>query len=220
MITRPRIGYLIASVLLFMIWPRPAAADLILSLDQSTYTINGVGNTTAVQVFVSQDSSGNQVGVGNELVTAAVELTFATAGAATVVSTANVTPNPAWDSSSVLIKTSGSNTLVDLGLTSLAGFSNLSPPLLLGTFIFTGQFVGTAPISVASLQPGPSFTTANPNEPIADPANPAFAEINVVSTAIPEPTAAALVGIAGLTLGAGWLRYRTKRVLGSASRSD
>jgi hypothetical protein len=221
MITRPRIGYLIASVLLLMSWPRPAAADLILSLDQSSYTINGIGNTTAVEVFVSQNSTGNQVGVGNELLTAAIELTFPTAGAATVVSPADVTFNPAWDSGGPPIFTpSGTNTLVDLGVVSLLGFSNLSPPLLIGTFIFTGQFVGTTSISVASLEPGPSFITANPNDPVSDPTNTPGAEINVVSNAIPEPGTAALLGIAGLTLGVGWLRYRAKRVPGSASRSE
>src|SRR5262245_58495046 len=67
MITRLRIGSLIASLLLIVGWSRPAAADLVLTLDMPSYTINGVGNTTAVEVFVSQNASGPQVGVGNEL---------------------------------------------------------------------------------------------------------------------------------------------------------
>lgn len=208
MIARPRIGYLIASLLLFMSWSRPAAAGLILSFDKSAYTISGVGNTTAVEVFVSQNSSGNQVGVGNGLLSAGVEVTFATAGAATVVSTGDVISNPAWHSSSVLITVSGPNTLVDLGLTSLAGFDDLSSPLLLGTFLFTGQFSGATTVEVTSLQPGPSFITANPNLPISDPANTPDALINVTSGAVPEPSGLVLLGIASLMLGAGWLRCR------------
>src|SRR5262245_23038548 len=122
---RFRIGCLIAALLLISSWCRPAAAGLVLSFDQSSYTINGVGNTTTVEVFVSQTPSGPQVGPGNELLTAGIELSLATAGAATVLSTADVTGGPAWDSSSIQSSTNGPNTLIDLGLTSLFGISDL-----------------------------------------------------------------------------------------------
>src|SRR5262249_30104385 len=123
MIPRHHFGFVLALCLGILGWTRPAAAGLILSFNTSTYTIDGVGNTTAVEVFVSQDSTGNQVGPGNELISAGIELSFPTAGTAVVLSSAAVIPNPAWDSSSVLISTSGASTLVDVGLTSLAGFS-------------------------------------------------------------------------------------------------
>src|SRR5262249_6343894 len=157
MIARRHLALILAFTLGILAGPRPAEAGLILSFDASAYTINGVGNTTAVEVFVSQDSSGNQVGVGNELLSAGIELSFSTTGSAVVLSSSDVTPNRAWDSSSVLFSTSGGNTLVDLGLTSLAGFSSLSPPLLLGTFLFTGESIGITSISVSALGPGPSF---------------------------------------------------------------
>jgi hypothetical protein len=202
MMTRHRVGFVLASFLGMLSWSRPAAADLVLSFDMSSYTINGVGNTTAVEVFVSQTSSGPQVGVGNELLSAGIELSFPTAGTATVVSTADVTPNPAWDSSSVMTSTSGPNTLFDLGLTSLAGFSSLSPPLLLGTFTFTGQSLGTTSITVSSLGPGSSFITANPNEPVQDPSNTPGARITVISSGkVPEPAGWMLMGIAAAGLG-------------------
>src|SRR5262245_19177055 len=108
---RFRLGCLIVSLLLFSSWCGPAAAGLVISLDQSSYSINGVGNTKSVEVFVSQTSSGPQVGPGNELISASIELSFPTAGAATVVSTADVTGGPAWDSSNVQTSTNGPNTL-------------------------------------------------------------------------------------------------------------
>jgi len=198
---------LIAFLLVILGWSRPAEANLLLTLDESSYTINGIGNTVAVEVFVSQNSTGTQVGVGNELLTGAIQMTFATAGAATVVSNSNVTFNPAWDSGSVSSSTSGPNTLVNLGVTSLAGFSSLSPPLLLGTFVFTGQFVGSTTITVASLAPGPSFITAQGDN--LDPTSGPSAQI-VVTSAVPEPGAVMLLGIGGLVLGAGWLRRRAR----------
>ncbi len=75
-------------------------------------------------------------------------------------------------------------------------------------FVFTGQFPGTTSIDVASLQPGPSFITADPNQPILDPANTPGARINVASGAVPEPSGLVLLGVASLMLGAGWLRCR------------
>jgi hypothetical protein len=212
MITRHLLGFLLALFLGILGCPRAATAGLVLSLDASTYMINGVGNTTSVKVFVSQDASGNQVGPTNALVSAGIEMSFLTAGTAVVLSTADVTPNPAWDSSSVVIKTSGANTLVDLGLTSLAGFTSLSPPLLLGTFLFTGQSLGTTSFAVSALGPGPSFGTTDPNKPVGDPTNTPEAQIIVSQTpVVPEPAGVVLLGIAGVTLGTfGWVRRRSK----------
>jgi hypothetical protein len=187
-----------------------ASADLVLSLDKSTYTIDGVGETTAVQVFVSETSDGPQVGPGNELLTAGVELTFATAGTATVVADADVAPGPAWDSGSVLISIDGSNTLVDLGLTSLLGISDLSTPLLLGTFVFTGQSPGDADVSVAALEPGPSFITAGGD--VLDPTNTARAVITVSATppVVPEPGSLILASL-GVLVSAGVLAAHRRR---------
>jgi hypothetical protein len=209
MMTRHRLSFLLALFLGILGWSRPVAAGLVLTFDMSTYTINGVGNTTAVEVLVTQTSSGPQVGGGNELLSAAIELSFPTAGTATVVSTAEVTPNPAWSSSSVLLKTNGPNTLVDLGLTSLAGISSIpSTGLLLGTFVFTGHSPGTTQISVTTETPGPSFITAQGND--LDPTNTPSASINVVSGAVPEPSALVLLCAAGVTLGGGWLGRRAR----------
>jgi hypothetical protein len=207
--TRPRISYLIVSLLFTLTWARPASADLVLSFDSSSYTIPGVGDTTSVQVLVSQTSGGPQVGTGNELLTAGIELSFPTLGSAIVASTSDVTPGPAWDSSSINLTTSGPNTLVDLGLTSLLGISDLSTPLLLGTFVFTGQSPGMTSISVATITPGANFITANGN--ILDPTNTGTATILVSTpTSIPEPNTLVICSLAGLTTGAGWLRRRAR----------
>jgi hypothetical protein len=160
-------------------------------------------------VFVAQTPGGPQVGVGNELLTAGVELSYLTGGAAAVTSPASVTANPAWDSSFVNLSTSGPNTLVDLGLNSLAGFADLSSPLLLGTFVFTGQSAGITGISVASLGPGSSFITAGGDT--LDPTNTPSANVTVNASPVPEPSQLVLLGIAGLTLGARWLSRRARR---------
>lgn len=207
--TRTRIALLSASLALLL--TRPVAADLVLSFDEATYTIPGVGDTTAVQVLLSQNDNGTQVGVGNELISAAIELSFATAGSATVVAAGDVTVGPAWDGGGPpVFSTSGGDTLVDLGMTSLAGISDLSSPLLLATFVFTGQSAGTTSISVATLGPGPSFITINGDE--LDPLNGAGARITVGTQPppVPEPSTMVIASVATLLTAAGAYRRRAR----------
>jgi hypothetical protein len=207
---RRRIGFFLALSLLVLAWPRPAAATLVLLFDESTYTIPGVGKTTNVEVLVEQTAGGTQVSSTNPLLTAAVELSFPTSGAAVVTSSADVTPNPAWSSSAVNVKTSGSNTLIDLGLTSLAGFGSIpSTGLLLGTFTFTGESLGSTTISVSSETPGSSFGTPGGD---VSPTNTPTATINVVTAVVAEPAGLTLLSISGSTLALVWLRRRTKAV--------
>src|SRR5262249_11195143 len=150
-------------------WSVPAEANLILSFDQPTYTIGGVGRTGQVNVLVSQVAGGPQVGPGNGLLTAAIKVTFDNpAGVAAVLSPGNVRGGPAFDSSSAGVTT----TTATLAEASLLGITNLSSPLLLGTFTFTGLSVGRATISVAQLDPGtPDFITTQGN--VLDPTNTA-----------------------------------------------
>jgi len=204
---RTPIAFLVVTLILAA--AQPASAELVLTFDKSHYDIDGVGAMTTIEVFVSQTSDGPQVGPGNELLTAGVELTFATAGAAIVASPSDVTAAPSWDSSALLVATNGSNTLVDLGLTSLLGISDLSTPLLLGTFVFTGQSLGDTVTVVASLGPGPSFITTLGD--VLDPTNAATAVITVSSTpVVPEPGAIVLASIGGL-ISAGGLRLSRRR---------
>lgn len=185
---------------------RPADAGLILSFDQSAYTIDGVGDAVDVQVFLSQDADGPQVGPGNALLTAAIRLSFVTTGAAIIQSDADVAPGSVWDAGSADFSTEGADTLVDLGLTSIMGVSDLSSPLLLGTFTFTARAAGVAPISVITLGPGASFITENLD--ILDPVNTAEARIEV--SAIPEPTALFSASAAVVVLGALAARRRKR----------
>jgi hypothetical protein len=209
MATRPRNGLLIALLLAVLGWSRPATAGLVLEFNESTYTIVGVGSTTSVQVLVTQNDVGPQVMPGNELVSGAVSLSYPTVGVAAVLSTANVTAGPAWSNSAVVKTTSGGNTVFNLGVTSLAGISSIpASGLLIGTFVFTSTAVGSQAISVSTTQPGPSFITLQGD--VLDPTNVPTATIDVVTSAIPEPSAFVLLCAAGVTLGGGWLRRRAR----------
>jgi len=187
------------AALMTMLVTRPAAADLLLSFDPTTYTIAGVGNTTEVKVLLSQVPGGPQVGPTNELLSAGITLSFATTGAATVLSESDVTAGPDWFSTKVIRSPGDPNTLVELGLLSLSSISDLSSPLLLGTFKFTAQSEGATTISVASLSPGSSFITSGGN--ILDPTNTANAQITVTSSTpvVPEPSSLFIVSAAALT---------------------
>ena len=211
MINRIRFVIVLAALSVVALWSRPAAAGLVLSFDQSTYTINGVGNTTAVQVFVSQTDGGPQVGVGNELISAAIELSYATGSTAAVLSAGDITAGPAWDIGVPVSSSNGGNTLWDLALNSLIGISDLSSPLLLGTFVFTGGAPGATGVIVASEAPGTSFVTIG--QDVLDPTNTPGAQINVITAgSVPEPSGFILLGIAALSLGAtSWRSRKTPR---------
>jgi hypothetical protein len=90
-----------------------------------------------------------------------------------------MTAGPAW----TLFSAATTATNATLDETSLPGINNLSSPLLLGTFQFTGQSLGQTTIRVAAQGPGFSFVTAGAN--IVDPTNVPMATITVV----PEPPA-------------------------------
>jgi hypothetical protein len=183
-------------------WPGRSSATLILSFDQSVYTITAANaHTVQVPVFLSQIAGGPQVGLGNELLTGGVVVSFNNpSGIAAILAHGDVTGGPAFDSSAVGLTL----TTATLGETSLLGIGDLSHSLLLGTFKFTGLVNGATTISVASLGPGPSFATAGGN--FLDPTNTATATINVVpepSTIVMAGSALGMCGIAGI-----WRRRR------------
>jgi hypothetical protein len=179
-----------------------AEAGLLLSFDQSSYKVGDPGSTVQVRVFVSQIAGGPQVGPGNELLTAGVKVSFNNPqGVAAVLSNSDVTKGPAWDVSSASVTT----TTTSLAETSLLGISNLTSPLLLGTFTFTSLTAkGTTTISVSRLDPTtPSFVTSQGDR--IDPTNTATATI----TAVPEPaTLGMILTGAPLLLGVWALRRR------------
>jgi hypothetical protein len=166
-----------------------ARADLNLVFDQAVYPTT-VSGTVVVKVLAVQTPGGPQVGPGNELMTSGIDLAFSNpAGIAAVLALSDFAGGPAFDSFSPLL----SSTNAKLGETSVAGISNLTNPLLLGTFTFTGLAFGSTTIQVSAEGPGPSFVTAGSN--VLDPAIPAVATINVV----PEPATISLT-IAGIAL--------------------
>jgi hypothetical protein len=181
-------------------WPTPAAAGLLLSFDRSSYSIDGVNGSVAVPVFISQIPGGPQVATGNELLSAGIVVSENNpSGIAQVLFSSDVSAGPAWDTASE----SASATTATLATVSLAGIADLSSPVLLGTFHFTGLALGTTTISVANLTPGPSFVTAGGD--VVDPGNIATATIEVN---LPEPSTQALSCAALAVVGAAETRRR------------
>jgi hypothetical protein len=179
-----------------------AEAGLILTLNQSTYQIDLPGSI-AVDVYVSQTPGGPQVGPGNELLTGAILVTFDNpSGIAAVQSPSDITPGSAWDASSASV----SSTTASLALTSVLGIADLSNPVLLGTFLFTGLAQGVTSITVAPLDPkSADFITKQGD--VLDPATDTGPRI-VVRSAIPEPSSVVLGLTATVVVYAG---LRTRR---------
>jgi len=189
---------LVISALLSLVCSSPAKADLSLSFDQSAYSILAPGQTSLVSVYLTQTPGGVQIGPGNTLRTAAVNLLFnSPGGIASVLAPTDITGNPVFDSTSASVSAISAS----LGETSVAGISDLSSPLLLGTFKLTGLAAGTTTIQVSSLSPGPSFGTSQGN--FVDPQNAPTAAMTVV----PEPPAIILGTLALAACGlCGWQR--------------
>ncbi len=204
---------------LILSWPARASAALLLSFDQATYTSPGIGASVQVPVYLSQTLGGPQVGIGNELLTAGITVSFNNpSGIASILSALDITPSPAFDSSSAGVTL----TQATLGETSIAGIADLSNPLLLGTFEFTGQALGVTTIDALSLTPGLSFVTSGGD--VLDPTNVPTALVQVV----PEPASGILACSAIGALGIiGWrrrskttrLRQRANAALGIADRT-
>jgi hypothetical protein len=112
-------------------------------------------------------------------------------GVAAVLAASDVSGGPLWSSSSA----NALSATASLATTSLAGIADLSSPLLVGTFHFTGLSLGTTQISVSNLTPGPSFETIQGN--VLDPTNTATAIVQVV----PEPSGFVLLVGFALSLG-------------------
>src|SRR6476660_7259338 len=185
---------LVISALLSLVYSSTARADLSLSFDQSSYSILAPGQTSLVSVYLTQTPGGIQIGPGNTLRTAAINLAFnSPSGIAAVLAPTDITGNPVFDSTSASVSAISAS----LGETSIAGISDLSSPLLLGTFKLTGLAVGSTMIEVGSLAPGPSFGTSQGS--FVDPHNVPTATLTVV----PEPSAAVL-GMLAAAIGGLW----------------
>lgn len=178
---------LVISALLSLVCSSPAKADLSLSFNESTYSILAPGQTSLVSVYLTQTPGGIQIGPSNTLQTAAINLLFnSPSGIASVLAPSDIASNPLFDSTSASVSAISAS----LGEASIAGISDLSSPLLLGTFRLTGLAAGDTMIQVSSLGPGPSFGTSQGN--VVDPLNMPAA----TATVVPEPPAAVLAMVA------------------------
>lgn len=190
--------------------PSAARAGLALSFDSPTYT-TPEGLATTVSVYLSQVDGGPQVGVGNELLSAGIALSYTTAGAPAVTTLGGSNPGPAWDLGLVSQATVGPLTVFNVTLLSLAGIADLSSPLLLATFTFTGVSPGSMSLAVADFDPGTvDFITAGGD--ILDPTDAAGARLTVTPAAVaaPEPSSLVLMALAASALVPVGRRFRAR----------
>ena len=199
MISRFRLSSWAAALCLAAAWSSSAAANLVLSFNQSSYSPR-LGGSVSVGVYVSQVAGGSQVTAGNELLSGSIQLAFATTGPATVAGTGQVTTGPAWDAGTSSVLVSGSNTLFNTSVLSINGIANLTAPLLLATYTFSATSIGTQTIQVSQQDPtSPDFITINGN--IVDPTNTPSATITVSPAVVPEPSSLILVTLGILAIG-------------------
>lgn len=196
------LAWICVSASLAVICSSQARGDLSLSFNQSAYSILAPGQTSLVSVYLTQTPGGVQIGPGNTLRTAAINLLFnSPGGVASVLETTDITSNPVFDSAFASVSAISAS----LGETSIVGISDLSSPLLLGTFKFTGLTAGTATIQISSLGPGPSFGTSLGN--FVDPQSAPTA----TTTVVPEPPAGILGSLAvAACCFWGWRRHSGK----------
>src|SRR5262249_6890116 len=89
------------TIALVVLSPMLANAALSLSFDQATYSISAPGQTSLVSVYLTQSAGGAQVGPGNTLISAALNLVFnSPGGIAAVSAVTDITPSALFDSSS------------------------------------------------------------------------------------------------------------------------
>jgi hypothetical protein len=190
-----------------------ARADLVWQftdtngVQQSGFTLNSIGATVDIQLYLVASGSDLTTLNNNGLASAGIRLNYSAKGVANVASTSNITPAPAFDD------VGPNDRLATSTFSSLneAVFAN-SPPtptnnrILIGTFRFTDINNGT--ITVTTADPHPSLDDTRTGNNIVLDSRIQNASITI--TAVPEPGALVLGGLA--TIGAGgavWRRRRT-----------
>ncbi len=201
---RPRAFLPLLVALIASAWSPLAEANLIFSFDAPSYSIANVGSSTTVGLYVSEvPGTLPNITAANPLLTGGVQLTFASSGAAIET---GFTTSSAWDNSSFGSAISGSNTVLSLTVLSLFGIADLSKPLLLGSFTFTGESLGSTSVLASTIRPGVNFIDRNGDN--LDPTNTPTALIRVGnSTTVPEPSSLPLA-IIGAACGLLWFSDR------------
>jgi hypothetical protein len=216
MILRYLLPALVASLLL----GSPARADYQFQFADSSgnpgsgFTINSVGSTVAIQVYLLQTNTGtSNTLTTNGLVDGGLALQFSSTAPFTISSTSNITPNTAQfgGTNNTSLTTSGGTTTATLQVHNntpvVAPTSGANANrILLGTFTFTGVSSGSAITVTAFPDPG----SANNIDGAGNNLDGFISQSQAAITVVPEPSTLVLTGllaVGGLT-GAAWRRYR------------
>ena len=151
---------LFSAVLLACLYPVvPAHAAIVFQLtgatgvEQNNFLISSIGQTLDIDVYLKQTGT-DTVLTDEGLFSAGVKLTYDVTGIAEVLAMSDITPNPAFDDPTALLKDMGIGYVTldmaaDMFGPNFPVFPQLSTPdrIWLGTFTFTGLILGTVQIT-------------------------------------------------------------------------
>jgi hypothetical protein len=170
----------------------------------------GQGLTLDIRVYLLETNGGTILSTSG-LSSAGVQLTGSNSNAQ-VASASNITPNAAFDQNSKSV--SGNAAILNESV--LANPNVVAPTtgpdanrILIGTFTYTGNTVGTTSIATSDPHPTSADTVSGSGTTLDGMIFNATGTINVV--AVPEPGSLILTGLAAAGIAAGAWRWRRRR---------